>query len=72
MDNDKEEEIVNEQVFDLSNLTPIDHVFEHIVGNQLICTLHNSQNCPSITVKPTEVLEFDEDGRLQLVDKAPH
>lgn len=71
LDEPEQEQQPTVETFDLSNVTPVNHTFERIVGNQLVCTEHNSLDCPSITVKPTQVLEFDKEGRLQLVDKAP-
>lgn len=71
MTDDQDEVVVEDmQMINLAEATPIDHVFDYIVGNQLTCRGHGG-NCPIITVAPTQVLEFDTDGRLQLVDKAP-
>ena len=66
---DNEEPVINEHEYDMRNSVPVEHRFDFIRGNQLLCTLHG--NCVSLTIKPTEVLEPDERGVLHLVDKAP-
>lgn len=53
---------------DLSDISHIEHRHDHIVGNELRCSLHGQ--CPVILIKPTEVLE-EVNGQLILVDKAP-
>ncbi len=59
-----------EHLYDMTDSTPVAHRFDRIIGNQLMCSMHNS-SCPSLTIKPTEVLEYDSKGQLVLVDKAP-
>lgn len=54
---------------DMAAVTPTAHRFEQIVGNELRCTLHGDGNCPVLFIKPTEVLEGNEAGELELVDK---
>jgi hypothetical protein len=56
------------QTFDLGALPTITHSFDHIVGNQLMCSAHDM--CTSVTVSPTAVLEPNEKGELVLVEKA--
>jgi len=56
------------ETIDIGAVSPVDHTFDHIVGNQLMCSLH--EYCVSITVSPTAVLEPNEEGELVLVDKA--
>jgi len=70
MDNEPEpteDELPETQTIDLSQLPTTTHNFDHIVGNQLMCSLHDT--CTSITVSPTAVLEPNEKGELQLVEK---
>jgi hypothetical protein len=57
------------QTVDLSQHIPITHSFDHIVGNQLLCSLH--ETCGAIFIKPTEVLEHNQQGDFVLVDRAP-
>lgn len=68
--NDKKEALNDneKQTYDMSQEAPIKHRFEKIIGNELHCILHST--CTVIRIKPTEVLEKDADGNLQLVDKA--
>ncbi len=60
----------DKQLYDLQSPELIDHRFDKIVGNQLLCSLHPGGICPAIFVKPTEVLEEGADGKLHLIDKA--
>ena len=61
------EVLPEQQTYDVSSFTPVAHKFDHIIGNQLMCSLHDA--CTSITVSPTAVLEPDNRGELQLVEK---
>ena len=56
------------QYTDMAAITPTAHRFEKIVGNELRCTLH-AAGCPVIYVKPTQVLERNANGELELIDK---
>lgn len=70
MDNTDTEEVLEQPILtDLSAVEHTAHTYDHIVGNELHCSTH--QTCTVIRVKPTEVLEKGADGTLQLVDKAP-
>ena len=60
-----------EEFYDMNKSVPVQHRFDFIRGNQLVCTLHNSDGCPSMTIKPTEVLERNKHGQLELIDRAP-
>ncbi len=64
---EKEFEVAPELI-DLGAVSPVDHKFDYIVGNQLMCSLHGY--CVSITISPTAVLEANEGGELVLVEKA--
>lgn len=67
---DEAKEPTNEQEFDISQQPQMEHRFDKIIGNQLVCTLHDqSTSCPVIFVKPTEVLVKGEDGTLHLFDQ---
>lgn len=55
--------------FDMNAVTPQEHRFDRIIGNQLQCSLH--ENCVGMFIKPWEVLERNEAGDLILVDKRP-
>lgn len=55
------------QLFDMSNLPAIHHKFDHIIGNQLMCSVHDT--CTSITISPTAVFEPNAKGDLVLVEK---
>lgn len=70
MDDQPENEVQEEAThhFDLSSITPVEHKFDHIIGNQLMCGLHDQ--CTSITISPTAVLESNAQGELMLVEKA--
>lgn len=57
------------QTYDMSASEPQEHKFEHIVGNQLQCVLH--ENCVGMFIKPWQVLERNDKGELELVDKLP-
>jgi hypothetical protein len=70
MNPDESEDVLTDtQLYDLSKELPVTHSFDHIVGNELRCSLHHT--CAVIHIKPTEVLEKGDDGQLVLVDKAP-
>ena len=56
-----------EQAIDLSQLPDQEHKFQRIVGNRLECVM--SGHVDGIFIKPTQVLERDKKGVLQLVDK---
>jgi hypothetical protein len=58
------------QTVDLSAVTPPEHSFDHIVGNQLLCSRHNDA-CTAVYVRPTQVLVKGDDGQFQLIDMAP-
>lgn len=66
---DPTDEVLQEdaQLFDLSKLPTVTHKFDHIIGNQLMCSLHDA--CTSITISPTAVLEPNSKGELVLVEK---
>lgn len=66
---DQEPELVAPQLVNMSDVVAPQHTFNRIIGNQLMCSTHTT--CTSITIKPTEVLEPNENGELVLVDKAP-
>lgn len=57
-----------QQLTDMSAITPTEHLHNAIVGNELRCSIHDG-TCPVIFVKPTQVLEKGDDGELHLVDK---
>lgn len=57
------------QFYDLSKEHAVKHQHDTIVGNELRCRLHS--HCTVIMIKPTQVLERDANGVLQLVDKDP-
>lgn len=65
---DGQETMPETQTFSLTDVPTITHSFDHIVGNQLMCSSHDT--CTSVTVSPTVVLEMNEKGEMQLVDKA--
>lgn len=57
------------QLYDMSKEQPVKHQHDTIVGNELRCSVHS--HCSVILIKPTQVLERDANGVLQLVDKDP-
>lgn len=57
------------QLYDMAKEKPVTHSHDTIVGNELRCSLHAA--CTVILIKPTQVLERDANGVLQLVDKDP-
>lgn len=59
-----------EQTLSDISYEPVTHRYDHIVGNELRCSLHGGM-CSSVFISPTQVLEEGEDGQLYLVDKAP-
>lgn len=63
---EKSEPVVNEHEYDMQSVTPTEHKFDHIIGNQLQCSLH--ENCVGLFVPPTQLLERNEKGELVLVD----
>ncbi len=67
--NDEETKPNDTQIYDLNESQPMEHRYNHIVGNELRCTMHGEAYCPVIRIKPTQVLELDTEGVLQLVDK---
>lgn len=64
-------ELSPESTFNIDDFVPQLHRFEKIIGNQLLCTSHTSPDCPRLTIKPTQVLERNSKGELELIDKAP-
>jgi hypothetical protein len=59
------------ETFDMSKNTPVEHRYDKIIGNELLCTLHENAHCPVIYVKPTEILVRDEEGTLHLYNNMP-
>lgn len=58
------------QFYDIAAEQALEHKYTRIIGNELRCEEHDGL-CTVIRIKPTQALEMDEHGELQLVDHDP-